>query len=68
MPAGLGAQTVGGGKVRTMVPVETWMHGVDAKVVVPTTAAVVRVVLDPEGKIPDANRADAVFSAGTQTH
>ena len=68
MPAVLEAQTVGGGKVRTMVPVETWMHGVDAKVVVPTTAAVVRVVLDPERKIPDANRADAVFSAGTQTH
>jgi hypothetical protein len=50
--------------VRATVPVEPWMHGLDARIVIPTSKPVVRVVFDPDKKIPDANRGDGLFTLG----
>ena len=62
MPTVLEADTADGGKTRIALPVEVWMHGLDAKVVIPTTKRVLRIVLDPDHKIPDANRAEGAFT------
>ncbi len=64
MPAVLEADTSDGNRTRITVPVETWMHGTDARITLPTTKQVIRIVLDPDGKIPDANRADTRFAIG----
>ena len=62
LPTVLEADTYDGRTLRVAVPVETWMHGNDATIVIPTTVPVTRVVLDPDHKIPDADRGGAVFT------
>ncbi len=62
MPTVLEADTADGGRTRTALRVEVWIHGLDAKIVIPTTKPVLRIVLDPDSAIPDANRADGRFT------
>ncbi|MEE7548159.1 M1 family metallopeptidase [Xanthomonas sp. Kuri4-1] len=64
MPATLRVDLADGSHVDRRVPVEAWLQQTAPKVSLPTTQKILHVTLDPDAKLPDAdrsnNRVDAV--------
>jgi len=58
MPATLRLQYVDGTSEEFRIPVETWMHRVSPTIVLPVTKPVKTATLDPEHKLPDADRSN----------
>lgn len=56
MPATLRVDLADGTHVDRRVPVEAWLQQAAPKVVVPTTQRIVHVTLDPDARLPDADR------------
>ena len=63
MPVELKVNFADGSSERLRVPVETWMHGATARIPVYSTQPVQSVVLDPDVKIPDADRSNNQWQA-----
>jgi hypothetical protein len=64
MPATLRADLADGSHLDQRVPVETWLQQTSPAVVLPTTQKVLHVVLDPDAKLPDADRSDNQAEVG----
>lgn len=58
MPATLRLQYIDGTSEDFRIPVETWMHRVSPTIVLPVTKPVKTATLDPEHKLPDADRSN----------
>ncbi|WP_417362328.1 M1 family metallopeptidase [Gallaecimonas pentaromativorans] len=58
MPATVRVDYKDGSHQDIRLPVETWRQLANPSVLLPTTKAVAKVTLDPDHKIPDANRAN----------
>ncbi|MFT4197811.1 MAG: M1 family metallopeptidase [Pseudoxanthomonas sp.] len=58
MPATLRVELADGSHLDRRVPVEAWLQQTAPQILVPTTGKVVRVVLDPDAKLPDADRSN----------
>ncbi|WP_415208078.1 M1 family metallopeptidase [Rudaea sp.] len=58
MPATLRVEFADGGTQEIRVPVETWRQSAAPKLLLPTDKRVARLVLDPDHKLPDADRAN----------
>jgi hypothetical protein len=58
MPMPLQVVFADGGQARFTVPVEAWMHGNTASFDLATDKPVAKVVLDPDHKLPEADRGD----------
>ena len=56
MPATLRIDLADGSHLDKRVPVETWLQQSAPRIVLPTTQKVLRVTLDPDHKLPDADR------------
>lgn len=56
MPATLRIELADGSHLDKRVPVETWLQQSAPRIVLPTTQKVLRVTLDPDHKLPDADR------------
>ena len=66
MPAELSVTLTDGRDLRFTIPVETWATGNQTEVQVPATG-IVRAVLDPEGKLPDINRNNNLWTPSPRT-
>lgn len=62
MPATLRLQYIDGTSEDFRIPVETWMHRVSPTIVLPVTKPVKTATLDPEHKLPDADRSNNSLS------
>ena len=58
MPVTVRAELADGSHVDRRVPVEAWLQQSAPTISVPTSGKVVRVLLDPDAKIPDADRSN----------
>ena len=63
MPATLRIDFADGSHLDQRVPVETWIQQTQPQVRVPSTQKVLHVTLDPEHKLPDADRGDNQIDA-----
>ncbi|UKE70644.1 M1 family metallopeptidase [Xanthomonas cerealis pv. cerealis] len=63
MPATLRIDFADGSHLDQRVPVETWIQQTQPQIRVPSTQKVVHVTLDPEHKLPDADRGDNEIDA-----
>jgi len=64
MPAELEVKYVGGKVTRVRLPAETWILGGGREVVVPGSAAIESVEIDPDHKLPDRDRGNNKFVVG----
>ncbi|HAI94825.1 MAG TPA: peptidase M1 [Xanthomonadaceae bacterium] len=62
MPATLRIELADGSHLDKRVPVETWLQQSAPRIVLPTTQKVLRVTLDPDHKLPDADRGNNAAS------
>lgn len=62
MPATLRIDLADGSHLDKRVPVETWLQQSAPRIVLPTTQKVLRVTLDPDHKLPDADRGNNAAS------
>jgi hypothetical protein len=58
MPVDVLVKETNGKQHRLQLPVEVWQRGAQWTFTVPTTSRITDVVLDPEKKLPDMNRAN----------
>ncbi|HBK47258.1 MAG TPA: peptidase M1 [Xanthomonadaceae bacterium] len=58
MPATLRVDLADGSHLDRRIPVETWMQKAAPEVILPTTQRILHVTLDPDAKLPDADRSD----------
>ena len=58
MPATLRIDFADGSHLDQRVPVETWIQQTQPQIRVPSTQKVLHVTLDPEHRLPDADRGD----------
>jgi aminopeptidase N len=58
MPVTVDIKEANGKSHRMKLPVEIWMRGADYTFRAPTTSEITEVVIDPEKKLPDTNRAN----------
>lgn len=63
MPSTLEVTLADGSTQRVRVPVNTWMRNKHFSVTVDTHQRVVKAVIDPDGKLPDADRSNNSWSA-----
>lgn len=61
MPATLRIDYADGSHEDRRVPVEAWMQSGTPSITLPTTKAVARLAIDPDAKLPDADRANNAF-------
>jgi hypothetical protein len=66
LPSVLRVELEGGGHVDVAVPAETWMQNGTHTFSVPVTGTPVRVVLDPEHRVPDAERGNDAMDVQAQ--
>ena len=62
MPATLRVDMADGTHLDKRVPVEAWLQQSSPRIVLPTTQKVLRVTLDPDHKLPDADRGNNAAS------
>ncbi len=62
MPATLRVDMADGTHLDKRVPVEAWLQQSSPRIVLPTTGKVLRVTLDPDHKLPDADRGNNAAS------
>jgi aminopeptidase N len=58
MPVTVDIKEANGKSHRMKLPVEIWMRGADYTFRAPTTSEITEVVIDPDKKLPDTNRAN----------
>jgi hypothetical protein len=56
MPVTVLVKETNGKEHRVDLPVEVWQRGPEWKFMVPSTSRISDVILDPDNKLPDANR------------
>ncbi|MGH8152540.1 MAG: M1 family peptidase, partial [Rhodanobacteraceae bacterium] len=65
MPAMLRVTYTDGSHTDTRVPVATWMQHTEFAVPVPGTKPIKSATIDPDGVLPDVNRANNTFTVGS---
>ncbi len=63
MPATLRIDYADGSTRRIRVPVETWMHGTQARIAAARTSAISRATIDPDHALPDIDRSNNSLAA-----